>query len=151
MKGIKFVIGEGKALNFQKNPRKRLALDFCRICIIIWLVILLTSNGLLALSAAARSSEPNNKTFFEYEYKQSVDNCHGAYYGYSEETKGNGRYDVKSWGPAEAVFHVHNSWEYSNDDGGTSNGAVWILFLNTNMRQICTYHTHLLKNLKTKL
>jgi L-amino acid N-acyltransferase YncA len=94
-----------------------------RFSVICWFVFLILVNSILPIAGFAAAKEPNTKTFFEYEYKQSVDNTGGAYSGYSEETKGTGRYDVVSWGPDEAVMKVDFSWTYSNDEGDSDSGS----------------------------
>jgi len=82
--------------------------------------------GLMPTASAA--SEPKAGTFFEYEYEQKIDDGLGEYYGWSEETTGEGRYEVHAWLPETALLNARYSWEYSNDDYESDSANVDIDF-----------------------
>ena len=76
----------------------------------------------------ASASDPDDDTFFEYDYYQKVDSCSGAYAGYSEETKGHGRYEVVSWGPDEVIMNASISWSYKNNEGKRDSNSYDVQF-----------------------
>lgn len=69
-----------------------------------------------AMASVASAAQAGPGTWFEYEYRQWVDDCTDAYYGYDESTEGEGRYEVVSWGPREARVSYDYSWEYENNE-----------------------------------
>ena len=80
------------------------------------------------MPAAGAADEPRAGTFFEYEYEQKIDDGLGEYYGWSEETKGDGRYEVLAWLPDNALLNARYSWEYENDDLESDSADVNINF-----------------------
>lgn len=76
----------------------------------------------------ASASDPDDDTFFEYDYYQKVDSCSGAYAGYSEETKGHGRYEVVSWGLDEVIMNASIGWSYKNNEGKRESNSYKVQF-----------------------
>jgi len=76
-----------------------------------------------AMATVASAGSVGPGTWFEYEYKQWVDDCTDAYYGYDESTEGEGHYKVLSWGPDEARVSYDYSWEYENNEYDSDHGG----------------------------
>jgi len=70
----------------------------------------------------ADASSPGRGTWFKYYYHQWVDETQGGYQGYTEETKGNGRYEIMSWGPTEVTVRCEREWHYSSSEGTYDSG-----------------------------
>lgn len=82
----------------------------CAIAVVVFMLAV----GLMPPAWAAE--EPKAGTYFEYKYKQKIDDGAGEYSGWTESTKGEGRYEVKAWLANEALLNARYTWEYTNDD-----------------------------------
>jgi GNAT superfamily N-acetyltransferase len=95
-----------------------------RICaILVFSLIFLSS---LPLSSAR---VPDKGDHFTYKTEEFIENGHGEYYGYSEKTVGNGRYDVEANSAGNITVKYYYRWDYSSDTeppvSGIGDDRIW--------------------------
>jgi len=67
-------------------------------------------------SYANAAEEPIKEgDYFEYKIHETLKNCEGAYYGYDEDTKGTGRYEVVEVEGDEVTVYYRWKWKYESD------------------------------------
>lgn len=60
--------------------------------------------------------------YFEYKIHETLKDCKGAYYGYDEDTKGTGRYEVVDIDGDNVTVHYEWQWRYESDTDPSASG-----------------------------
>jgi [ribosomal protein S18]-alanine N-acetyltransferase len=89
--------------------------EHCLRIVTISILACLLLPSLISLDADAAGEEIRLDDYFEYKIHETLKDCKGAYYGYSENTRGTGRYEVIDISGDEVTVQYEWEWEYESD------------------------------------
>ncbi len=86
--------------------------------------VVLAALLLPAAPVVAAADHPDTGSFFEYTFHRAVGGGSGEYYGYTDDTRSSGRYDIIAVNATQATVHARYDWTYSTSEGGGRSGHV---------------------------
>lgn len=73
---------------------------------------------------AAAAREPTPGDFFEYAFVRNVGGGSGAYYGYTDETRSQGHYEVSHADGSQVTMLTGYKWTYKSSEGANTAGST---------------------------